>query len=166
MANCIYLLIAGSKLKWYNPHQEEKDSLPFLLLHLGCPDNITAYCLEYNELRLRHFLGRRCIQSGSNRGRTRVRCALHKGRYWLLSIWNKSPLYQLHLLCLCFSPLLYHHPYAFLLANRQHGNLFAACWCCFLEIYAFIIFFCLGLGKALVSHFQSCSAQSYLKNYG
>ncbi|KAK1578449.1 hypothetical protein Q3G72_030350 [Acer saccharum] len=30
---------------------------PFLLLHLGGPDSITAYALEDNELWLRHFLG-------------------------------------------------------------------------------------------------------------
>ncbi|XP_042505487.1 uncharacterized protein LOC122082056 [Macadamia integrifolia] len=30
---------------------------PFLLLHLGGPDTITAYSLEDNELWLRHFLG-------------------------------------------------------------------------------------------------------------
>ncbi|KAK2654407.1 hypothetical protein Ddye_014263 [Dipteronia dyeriana] len=30
---------------------------PFLLLHLGGPDTITAYALEDNELWLRHFLG-------------------------------------------------------------------------------------------------------------
>ncbi|XWS71381.1 hypothetical protein CRYUN_Cryun03dG0133600 [Craigia yunnanensis] len=30
---------------------------PFLLLHLGVPDTITAYSLEDNELRLRHLLG-------------------------------------------------------------------------------------------------------------
>ncbi|KAK3220357.1 hypothetical protein Dsin_014327 [Dipteronia sinensis] len=30
---------------------------PFLLLHLGGPDSITAYSLEDNELWLRHFLG-------------------------------------------------------------------------------------------------------------
>lgn len=30
---------------------------PFLLLHLGGPDNITAYSLEDNELWLRHLLG-------------------------------------------------------------------------------------------------------------
>ncbi|XP_042478986.1 uncharacterized protein LOC122059954 [Macadamia integrifolia] len=30
---------------------------PFLLLHLGGPDNITAFSLEDNELWLRHFLG-------------------------------------------------------------------------------------------------------------
>ena len=30
---------------------------PFLLLHLGGPDSITAFALEDNELRLRHLLG-------------------------------------------------------------------------------------------------------------
>ena len=30
---------------------------PFLLLHLGGPDTITAYSLEDNELWLRHLLG-------------------------------------------------------------------------------------------------------------
>ena len=30
---------------------------PFLILHLGGPDTITAYSLEDNELWLRHFLG-------------------------------------------------------------------------------------------------------------
>ncbi|KAJ1700003.1 hypothetical protein LUZ63_008515 [Rhynchospora breviuscula] len=30
---------------------------PFLLLHLGGPDNITSYSIEDNELWLRHFLG-------------------------------------------------------------------------------------------------------------
>ena len=30
---------------------------PFLLLHLGGPDSITAYSLEDNELYLRHLLG-------------------------------------------------------------------------------------------------------------
>ncbi|KAK4838134.1 hypothetical protein QYF36_011282 [Acer negundo] len=36
---------------------------PFLLLHLGGPDSITAYALEDNELWLRHFLGL-AIQTG------------------------------------------------------------------------------------------------------
>ncbi|KAK3220127.1 hypothetical protein Dsin_014097 [Dipteronia sinensis] len=36
---------------------------PFLLLHLGGPDTITAYALEDNELWLRHFLGL-AIQTG------------------------------------------------------------------------------------------------------
>lgn len=36
---------------------------PFLLLHLGGPDTITAYALEDNELRLRHLLGL-FVQSG------------------------------------------------------------------------------------------------------
>ncbi|KAJ6675805.1 hypothetical protein OIU85_011911 [Salix viminalis] len=36
---------------------------PFLLLHLGGPDTITAYALEDNELWLRHFLGL-AVQTG------------------------------------------------------------------------------------------------------
>ncbi|KAK3220125.1 hypothetical protein Dsin_014095 [Dipteronia sinensis] len=36
---------------------------PFLLLHLGWPDTITAYALEDNELWLRHFLGL-AVQTG------------------------------------------------------------------------------------------------------
>ncbi|KAK1570352.1 hypothetical protein Q3G72_000598 [Acer saccharum] len=36
---------------------------PFLLLHLGGPDTITAYSLEDNELWLRHFLGL-AVQTG------------------------------------------------------------------------------------------------------
>ncbi|XP_031285924.1 uncharacterized protein LOC116144624 [Pistacia vera] len=38
-------------------HQLQVFWAPFLLLHLGGPDTITAYSLEDNELWLRHFLG-------------------------------------------------------------------------------------------------------------
>ncbi|KAK3220327.1 hypothetical protein Dsin_014297 [Dipteronia sinensis] len=45
-----------------NKHKKSGSALqsfwaPFLLLHLGGPDTITAYSLEDNELWLRHFLG-------------------------------------------------------------------------------------------------------------
>ncbi|XP_010904720.1 uncharacterized protein [Elaeis guineensis] len=44
-----------------SPHPESNDLLafwaPFLLLHLGGPDTITAFSLEDNELWMRHLLG-------------------------------------------------------------------------------------------------------------
>ncbi|MBA0656923.1 hypothetical protein Goklo_009243 [Gossypium klotzschianum] len=51
--------MAGHKA---NQNPEENSDLlafwaPFLLLHLGGPDTITAFALEDNELWLRHFLG-------------------------------------------------------------------------------------------------------------
>ncbi|KAK1571507.1 hypothetical protein Q3G72_018375 [Acer saccharum] len=57
---------------------------PFLLLHLGGPDTITAYALEDNELWLRHFLGL-IVQTGM-------------AIYVFLMAWTGSHLSILHLL--------------------------------------------------------------------
>ncbi|KAK1575974.1 hypothetical protein Q3G72_009829 [Acer saccharum] len=57
---------------------------PFLLLHLGGPDTITAYALEDNELWLRHFLGL-VVQTGM-------------AIYVFLMAWTGSHLSILHLL--------------------------------------------------------------------
>ncbi|KAH1072262.1 hypothetical protein J1N35_024590 [Gossypium stocksii] len=69
VANFAVGLISNSQRNQYynagykaNQKPEENSNLlafwaPFLLLHLGGPDNITAFALEDNELWLRHFLG-------------------------------------------------------------------------------------------------------------
>ncbi|TYH40418.1 hypothetical protein ES332_D12G245800v1 [Gossypium tomentosum] len=68
-ANFAVGLISNSQRNQYdmvghkaNQNPEENSDLlafwaPFLLLHLGGPDTITAFALEDNELWLRHFLG-------------------------------------------------------------------------------------------------------------
>lgn len=62
-ANFVIGLIAknqGKELKPDDPHQDQQLMAlwaPFLLLHLGGPDTITAYSLEDNALWHRHFLG-------------------------------------------------------------------------------------------------------------
>ncbi|KAK6251545.1 hypothetical protein SCA6_005550 [Theobroma cacao] len=61
-ANYAIGLITNSQRTQSNPSglKEDNDLLafwaPFLLLHLGCPDTITAFSLEDNELWLRHML--------------------------------------------------------------------------------------------------------------
>lgn len=61
-ANYAIGLITNSQRTQSNPSglTEDNDLLafwaPFLLLHLGCPDTITAFSLEDNELWLRHML--------------------------------------------------------------------------------------------------------------
>ncbi|KAK1580984.1 hypothetical protein Q3G72_001899 [Acer saccharum] len=56
----IMLLCQGNPPDAFTP-SENSDLLafwpPFLLLHLGGPDTITAFALEDNELWLRHLLG-------------------------------------------------------------------------------------------------------------
>ncbi|KAG8476015.1 hypothetical protein CXB51_032825 [Gossypium anomalum] len=68
-ANFAVGLISNSQRNQYDKaghkanHKPEENSdllafwAPFLLLHLGGPDTITAFALEDNELWLRHFLG-------------------------------------------------------------------------------------------------------------
>ncbi|KAK4839116.1 hypothetical protein QYF36_019247 [Acer negundo] len=76
----------------YNDEGESMDAnteltafwAPFLLLHLGGPDTITAYALEDNELWLRHFLGL-VVQTGM-------------AIYVFLMAWTGSHLSILHLL--------------------------------------------------------------------
>ncbi|XP_021284262.1 uncharacterized protein LOC110416573 [Herrania umbratica] len=61
-ANYAIGLITNSQRTQSNPSGLKGDSdllafwAPFLLLHLGCPDTITAFSLEDNELWLRHML--------------------------------------------------------------------------------------------------------------
>ncbi|KAK3220450.1 hypothetical protein Dsin_014420 [Dipteronia sinensis] len=55
-------VMASNEADCEHASSKARDSLqafwaPFLLLHLGGPDTITAYSLEDNELWLRHFLG-------------------------------------------------------------------------------------------------------------
>ena len=66
---------------------------PFLLLHLGGPDTITAYSFEDNELWLRHLLGLG-IQTG---------VAL----YIFIGAWTASPLSILSILIFCAGIIKY-----------------------------------------------------------
>ncbi|KAK1571824.1 hypothetical protein Q3G72_023713 [Acer saccharum] len=66
---------------------------PFLLLHLGGPDSITAYALEDNELWLRHFLGL-AVQTG-------------KAIYIFIMAWTGSHLSILYLLMFVAGLIMY-----------------------------------------------------------
>ncbi|GAY38370.1 hypothetical protein CUMW_036180 [Citrus unshiu] len=58
-------ILSGNLTDLFDEHTKSLDAnteleafwAPFLLLHLGGPDTITAYALEDNELWLRHLLG-------------------------------------------------------------------------------------------------------------
>ncbi|XWS49317.1 hypothetical protein CRYUN_Cryun13aG0153300 [Craigia yunnanensis] len=62
-ANFAVGLISNSQRNQSNTHEPQENSdllafwAPFLLLHLGGPDTITAFALEDNQLWLRHLLG-------------------------------------------------------------------------------------------------------------
>ena len=85
---------------------------PFLLLHLGGPDTITAYAMEDNELWLRHLLALG-VQTG---------VALH----FFLIAWTGSQLSILYILIFCAGIIKYGKGHGF--SGRQAmGNLENLC---------------------------------------
>lgn len=75
------------------PHDADNADLlafwaPFLLLHLGGPDTITAFSLEDNELWLRHFLGL-SFQVMQN---------FQEVRFWLWKVGKHYQVFSLHFL--------------------------------------------------------------------